>query len=142
MRKSMICFLVPFLLLVACKSRKLPANILPLPVMQQVMWDMIRAGEFVNGFVTGIDTGKHKGARAKEVYDQVLQVHKITRQQFDESFAYYQQHPVLMKTLLDSLAGKDHTEQDPSLRRRNNVLNDTLQQEQAEENKPDTLAAQ
>ena len=33
-----------------------------------------------------------------------FQIHHITRQDFDKSYAYYRQHPDLMKIILDSLS--------------------------------------
>lgn len=100
---------VPLLLFVlviaaACSDEnKVPKGILPLPKMREVMWDMISAGEFLNGYVLNKDS-VDRFAEAAKVYGQVLQVHKITREQFDKSYLYYEQHPALMKVIVDSLS--------------------------------------
>ena len=70
------------------------------------MWDMIRAGEFLNGFVFYKDTTVDKVAESQKWYDKIYQLHKITKSGFDKSYTYYQAHPVLMKELLDSLSKK------------------------------------
>jgi len=91
----------------ACSNKNdLPEGILPRPKMQDVIWDMIRAGEFLNGFVFNRDSSIDKIAESQKWYDKIYQVHKISKTVFDRSYAYYQDHPLLMKTLLDSLSKK------------------------------------
>ena len=67
------------------------------------MWDMIRAGEFLNGFVVNRDSVSKKPEREKW-FAKIYQLHKINREVFDKSYAYYQAHPALMKNILDTLA--------------------------------------
>jgi hypothetical protein len=74
--------------------------------MQDVMWDIVRAEEFLNGYVIYRDTSIDKIAEAKKWYDKIYQLHKITKKDFDKSYAYYNGHPDLMKQILDSLSKK------------------------------------
>ena len=106
MRKLFLILLIfPFAW--ACSDNKeLPKDILSKEKMQEVMWDIIRAEEFLNGFVIYKDTSIDKIAESKKWYDKVYQLHKITKKDFDKSYAYYQTHPVLMKQILDSLSKK------------------------------------
>jgi len=83
----------------------MPKGVLPKKKMQEVMWDMIRAGEFLNSYVYK-DTSIDKVAESQKWYSKIYQLHKITKTDFDKSYAYYQAHPVLMKELLDSLSKK------------------------------------
>lgn len=83
----------------------MPKEVLPKKKMQEVMWDMIRAGEFLNSFVYK-DTSIDKVAESQKWYSKIYQLHKITKTDFDKSYAYYEAHPVLMKELLDSLSKK------------------------------------
>lgn len=93
------------LLIVACsRNDKLPKDILPEMQMREVMWDMIRTGEFINGFVANRDSAVSKKAEMEKWFAKVYQLHKINRQVFDKSYAYYQAHPALMKNILDTLA--------------------------------------
>lgn len=99
----LILLMLPFA--VACShSNEVPKGILPRQKMQEVMWDMIRAGEFLNSFVFYKDTAVDKVAQSQKWYNKVYQLHKITKKDFDKSYAYYQRHPVLLKELLDSLS--------------------------------------
>ncbi len=70
------------------------------------MWDMARAGEFLNGYVLHRDTSMDKAAESQKWHSKIYQIHKITEADFDRSYAWYEDHPVLMKELLDSLSSK------------------------------------
>ncbi len=67
------------------------------------MWDMISAGEFLNGYVLNKDSADRMAESAKE-YGRVLQFHHLTKEEFEKSYLYYRQHPELMKVILDSLS--------------------------------------
>ncbi len=82
---------------------------MPREKMENVLWDMLRAGEFVNGYVLGTDTGTAHGSKSFAVYEEVLRLHKISRQQFDESFTWYREHPDQMRRVLDTLAKRPYT---------------------------------
>lgn len=113
--------------LVACSDKdKVPAGVLPPAKMDSVMWDMLRAGEFINGYVVAVDTGAARGSRSLAVYEEVLKIHKINRQQFDESLAWYQAHPDQMKQLLDTLSKRPYTGDSVNVERRRSVTEDSL----------------
>jgi len=91
----------------ACSDKdKLPKGVLPKQQMREVMWDMTRAGEFLNGFVFKKDSSLNKIAVSEKWFEKVYQLHKITKADFEKSFAYYNGRPALMKEMLDSLAKK------------------------------------
>ena len=73
--------------------------------MQEVLWDLINAGEFLNGYILVKDS-VDKTAESVKVYGQVFQLHHITKEEFDKSYLYYREHPALMKGMLDSLSKK------------------------------------
>ena len=101
----LILQILPFVF--ACSNKNdLPQGILPPPKMQEVMWDMIRAGEFLNGFIFSRDSSIDKPTVSQKWYYKMYQVHQISKKDFDRSFAYYQDHPLLMKIILDSLSKK------------------------------------
>lgn len=105
MKLFLILLILPFVF--ACSNKNdLPDGILPRSKMQEVMWDMIRAGEFLNGFVFSRDSSIDKPAVSQKWYNKIYQVHKISKTVFDKSYAHYQDHPLLMKSLLDSLSKK------------------------------------
>ncbi len=86
----------------SCKS-SLPDGILKPEKMKLILWDISRADELVN-FYSIKDSSFKSQEKFNAFYDTVFQVHKITNKQFNESLQYYQERPVLLKTVLDSLA--------------------------------------
>ena len=98
-----------FLLLIplACsRKQKLPEGILAQPKMQAVMWDMLRAGEFLSGYVYYRDTISSDAAVSKKWFDKIYQIHHISSDQFRKSFDYYTAHPAMMREIMDSLSKK------------------------------------
>ena len=87
------------------EKNQLPKGILPKPKMREVMWDIVRAEEFLNSFVMYRDTGIDKAAIAKLWYDKVYKIHGISEADFEKSYSYYKDHD-LLKEVLDSLAKK------------------------------------
>ena len=102
--KKLFFFFFSLLLFNGCREKdQLPKDILPKEKMQEVLWSMINAGEFLNGYLL-IKDSVDRVAESSRVYGQVFQIHRITREEFDKSYAYYRQHPALMKVILDSLS--------------------------------------
>ena len=105
MKKPVFLF-VSFFFFVSCKDKnQLPHGVLPKEKMQEVLWSMIYAGEFLNAYVLNKDS-VDRVAESSKIYGQVFQVHHITKEEFDKSYSYYREHPELMKVLLDSLNKK------------------------------------
>lgn len=94
------------LLFAACTRRKVPAGIFPQEKMESVMWDMMRAGQFLNSFVLSKDTAVDKVKESRRWYEKVYEMHKTTKLEFDKSYAYYRNHPALMKEIMDSISKK------------------------------------
>ncbi|HEY6502561.1 MAG TPA: DUF4296 domain-containing protein [Chitinophagaceae bacterium] len=131
MRKLFTVIFV-FLLAIACSDRKkIPKGILPQPKMQEVLWDMISAGEFLNGYVLMKDSVDRLAESSKK-YGQVLQFHHITKEEFEKSYSYYRQHPELMKVILDSLSKKQiipeeiYKPETDTLKKADTIKRDTL----------------
>lgn len=97
-------------LVIACYScgnkEKLPAGVMTRDKMQSVMWDMMRASEFLNTFVFLKDTSVNKVTESEKWYDKVYELHKISRADFDKSYAYYRARPEVMKDIMDTLSAK------------------------------------
>jgi hypothetical protein len=71
--------------------------------MQWVLWDMIRADEFLNSYVLSRDTSLDKKTEREHLYGKVFGVHKISAEEFEKSFSFYRSHPDFLKNMLDSL---------------------------------------
>ena len=92
------------LVLVACSSRKVPEGILAPEKMEAVMWDMIQAGEFLNGYVLFRDTLTHQVLESQRWYSKIYALHETDQQEFIRSYQYYRDHPKLMQAVFDSMA--------------------------------------
>jgi hypothetical protein len=106
--KKLLFFFFSLLLFNACKDKdkdKVPKDILPKEKMQEVLWSMITAGEFLNGSILSRDS-VDRVAESSRVYGQVFQIHHVSREEFDKSYFYYREHPDLMQVILDSLTKK------------------------------------
>jgi hypothetical protein len=103
MRRLSLFFFSLFFV-ISCKDKdQIPNDILPKEKMQEVLWDLINAGEFLNGYIM-IKDSIDKTAESIKIYGQVFQLHHITKEEFDKSYLYYRERPALMKLVLDSLS--------------------------------------
>ena len=100
------CF---FLLFFSCTNRdKVPDNVLSPKKMQSVLWDMLRADQFVATYVVK-DTGLNKKQESIKLYQQVFQIHNISKEKFQKSLEFYQNRPDLLKVILDSIFNNQRT---------------------------------
>ena len=86
----------------SCNTKKVPDDILPPEKMQEVLWDMIRADEFLVSYVIK-DTSVNRKAESLKLYQKVFDVHDISKSAFEKSFKYYQLHPETLQPIMDSL---------------------------------------
>lgn len=96
---------VIFFFLWSCSTEKVPKDILPPEEMQAILYDVIRADELVD-FSAFQDSTYRKFSKRAALYDSVLTLHKISKENFQKSFQYYQGRPDLLRTMLDSLQSK------------------------------------
>jgi hypothetical protein len=94
--------LLLLVMLAACSSRPVPKEVLLPDRMQKIIFDLIRADEFINSYVIRDSTINIK-IRRIELYNQVFTIHKTNREEFYKSYKYYEQHPEIHKVLFDSL---------------------------------------
>jgi hypothetical protein len=94
------------ILLLSCnRGEKVPAGILPKEKMQVLMWDMIRADELA-AYRSSVDSSIKLLPASVSLYKSVFELHNITEKEFKESFRYYEAHPKLFKSVIDSLQRK------------------------------------
>lgn len=86
----------------ACSSRPVPREVLLPEQMQKIVLDLIKADEFINGFVVR-DTTVNIKIKRSMLYAQVFTIHHTSREEFYKSYQYYQQHPDKHKIFFDSL---------------------------------------
>lgn len=93
-------------LLFSCShGPSVPKGILPPAKMQLVLFDALKAEELQNYYEEKTPGIQHLEKHA-ELYQTVFTLHKTTKEQFKKSLHYYQEHPDLLKIVLDSLQKK------------------------------------
>jgi hypothetical protein len=100
-KKIVFIALPAFFFFIACNLPGL-SKAMSVDEMKIIMWDMMKADELNN-----LQATKDSGFAVKKMnftyYEQVFKIHDITREEFYNSLKYYEAHPPLMKTLIDSL---------------------------------------
>lgn len=99
MKKLIISSLV--FIIISCQS-SVPKNVLPPAKMQSVMWDMMQADAMAEYYASK-DSALSELAKHVNYYQDVLTLHKISKEDFKRSLSYYQSHPSKLKTIFDSL---------------------------------------
>ncbi len=105
MNTGRIFFLVISFFVIACSQREIPKDVLSQNKMQAVLWDVLLADE-VAGFYIQQDSAMHALEKHANLYQQVFQIHKISREDFKRSLQFYESHPNLLKPVFDSLQKK------------------------------------
>ena len=103
-RTALICVLLLYFL--SCKRKvTIPENVLPPQKMEAVMTDMMRADEYINqqGIVDSLNSIT---LRRVGLYQQIFQFHKVNKKQLQSSLRFYQNHPDLLKIVIDSMHSK------------------------------------
>jgi hypothetical protein len=121
--RQLVILLSFSLILAACsKKGKIPRDILSKQQMEDVLWDVLRGGEFLEIYMFPKDSTIDKAFKAQEWYDEIFRLHKTDRLSFQKSYTWYQQHPVIMKEVLDSLSSKPP----PNFRPPGQITSDSL----------------
>jgi hypothetical protein len=87
----------------SCLQKEKKPNVLPENKMREVMWDMMRADQYVSDLVSK-DSSRNKKNESIKLYDEIFHIHKVTRGQFKKSLDYYSSQPDLFQPIIDSLA--------------------------------------
>jgi hypothetical protein len=95
--------LVAVVCLFSCSSKKnIPKGILQPAKMQLVLFDVLRADNFVTEYVKK-DSAKKPEEEIAKLQRQIFAVHKISKEDFYKSFDFYKAHPDMMQPMLDSM---------------------------------------
>ncbi|NML22663.1 DUF4296 domain-containing protein [Pseudoflavitalea sp. G-6-1-2] len=96
------------MILAACSNKnKVPSGVMDHEEMEAVMWDMIQADRYAAISFSG-DSLKRNNIKDEtlKVYDQVFQIHKISKEEFLKSYKFYLSRPDMLKVVFDSIATK------------------------------------
>jgi hypothetical protein len=94
-----------FLFFAACISKNNPPRgIIQKDTMKNIMWDMIQADQYAKLFLVKDSCSINVQDETIKLYQQVFQIHHITKEEFDKSYQYYLAHQDLNKLIFDSLS--------------------------------------
>jgi hypothetical protein len=103
--RRLLIFSVVMVLAFSCGNKdRVPGNIIPREKMQVVLSDMMKADQFLSDYVLNHDTTKKREPESIKLYNKVFAIHDISAKEFYKSLSYYQEHPALLKQIMDSLS--------------------------------------
>jgi Domain of unknown function (DUF4296) len=102
-----VACLLAIVILAGCTDKdKPPSGILPREKMGNVLWDMIQADQYSAIYLIKDTARINLRTEDLRLYQQVFQLHGISRDEFRKSFQYYEDRPDLFRTLLDSMLSR------------------------------------
>lgn len=104
MKKALFLLAIVILGYSCNNKEKAPEKLLSRDKMEDILWDLMRADLFINNYMLVKDTALDKKKQGIELYSQILKLHKVSQEQFRESFLYYRSQPDELKVLMDSLS--------------------------------------
>ena len=100
--------------------------------MQAVLWDLMRADQFLADYVLKKDSSLNKETESIKLYQRIFLIHKISKELFRKSLSFYRSHPALLKVIMDSISRtpaaipakiiKPHPERDTALQAKRGTL--------------------
>ena len=97
--------IIALLLFFSCKQKtRVPDTVLPVDKMEKVLMDMLLADEFYNQ--KQADSATMDSFNRTNLYKAVFTHHKTNKDEFKKSLSFYESHPDLLKTILDSVHSK------------------------------------
>lgn len=95
--------LIALLLLASCSGKpEVPEDVLPPEKMEAITWDLIRADGLLTHTIPA-DTTTAPITKRTQLYQQVLRIHEVTRDQYKKSFAFYQNRPDLLRVVFTQM---------------------------------------
>lgn len=103
---GVIIFLI---LLSACGNKQqVPAGVLEPEKMESLLWDFMRADQFLLNFVNFRDTSViYRDRERFRLYQEILDLHHLDQQTFRKSYTYYLDHPARLGVVMDSLRNRE-----------------------------------
>lgn len=103
MKHLFVCSLIFWWLLACSGPSSAPSDVLPAAKMEAVLWDLLRAEQFVSNYVVGRDSSLTAKAKGPQLYTAILKKHGLTDSLFQRSLEYYKKHPKHLLPILDSI---------------------------------------
>src|SRR5215212_8522768 len=87
---------------IACGKSDRPKDLIPEVKMERVIWDMVQADEFIANYVLKDSNKVNVNAERFKLYQHIMSLHNISKDQFKKSYDYYTSRPGENKVLFDS----------------------------------------
>lgn len=94
--------IIVFIFAACSQKNRIPAGILPQQKVRFIMWDLMRADEYINGLLMKNSSLDLQTERFS-LYEQIFRLHNTSRESFKKSLSFYQSRPDLLKVISDSL---------------------------------------
>lgn len=94
---------------------RVPAGILPKDKMRDIMWDMMQVNEYARNYLSR-DTSRNYKKERTVLYQQVFDLHEISRSEFKKSLDYYMSRPDLTQAIFDTLAARQARHREKEMR--------------------------
>jgi hypothetical protein len=121
MRSVIIISLISLFFAGCSQKNKIPAGILPQQKMRLIIWDLLRADEYINSFMANNNKVDLKTERFV-LYEQVFKLHAVDQKKFQKSLSFYQTRPDLFKVIADSLRGDERRVLDEQSQMRQSII--------------------
>jgi len=96
--------LLAILLVVGCSDKDhIPSGIIPREKMEKILWDMVQTDQYSSMYLWKDSARINVKTETQKLYQQVFQLHEVSREEFSKSYTYYQEHPELMRNIFDSI---------------------------------------
>jgi Domain of unknown function (DUF4296) len=112
--KVAITLLFTCLVIYSCKIKSRPAQILEKEKMGQVLWDLIKADEYISSKLIN-DSLKNEVRDRTIAYQQIFLYHKTNKVIFQKSYNYYMSHPAEAKVIFDTISARATRKLAPTL---------------------------
>lgn len=100
-------FVLMLILGFGCSDKnQTPSGVIPRNEMEKIIWDMMEADQYASTYVLKDSAHTDVKQETLKLYQQVFQLHKISREDFSKSYAYYQSHPDVARNMFDSLLAR------------------------------------
>jgi hypothetical protein len=83
-----------------------PRGIIPRDRMEQVMWDMAQADQYVALYLAKDSVHIDRKKETLKLYETVFRLYDVSLEQFRKSYRYYLDHPELGQLLFDSVIAR------------------------------------
>ena len=94
MRRTLLLLISCVSLVTCTKKTGIPRDVLPQKKMQAVLWDMMRADQFLTDFVINKDTSANRDTESIKLYREIFAIHHISKKNSSEVLLFIMRIPL------------------------------------------------